>query len=463
MATGEPPKTELLWGEPVTPEQLAAAERGYARCRPAEQLLWERLSVFEGAFGREAVREVCASDTLPQETVLPVLDRLAPAALLPVDDFLGGEVDGPRYWMPHPMRAVGARRLTARGDRRTVVEHHRKWCVTLARRAADRWHSGRQLDARDLALRELPDLAAAMDPTTAPLPASAEAETAVEIAVSLWFLWVACGRVAEGRTRLRHALSLHTGQPAPRALWLAAFLELESGRPEDAEPLLVRARAMAVRAGDDRTLGLLAHLRGAIALYEGRTRAAAFEFRDALALMGECPEFGPTRELCWAALALSLSRTDPEAAQEALDQLVLDPASWRTWAGRDLWAEAWTHHARAELLAWDGERERAADHARRALRGHLALGSAVGAACAAELLAQVCLMTGRPASAAHLLGAVNLLRTSVFDSSYRPAEYWARTRDRSETALRGMLDDPELRRAYEEGARIGLFALAETA
>lgn len=72
-------------------------------------------------------------------------------------------------------------------------------------------------------------------------------------------------------------------------------------------------------------------------------------------------------------------------------------------------------------------------------------------------------MTGRAASAAHLLGAVNLLRTSAFDASYRPAEYCATTRDRSETALRGMLDDPELRRAYEEGARLGLFALAETA
>ncbi|MBX9424379.1 tetratricopeptide repeat protein [Streptomyces lateritius] len=453
----------MLWGEPVSPEQFAAAERGYARCGLAEQLLWERLSVFEGAFGLDAVREVCASDALPPAVVLSVLDRLAPAALLPVDDLFDGEDDAPRYWMPQPMRAVGARRLTARGDRWAVVLRHRRWCARVARQAADWWQSGRQLDARDLALRELPDLAAAMDPTTAPLSPSAEADTAVEIAVSLWFLWVACGRVTEGRTRLRHALSLHTGQPTSRALWLAAFLELESGRPEDADPLLVQAWAAAVRERDDRTLGLLSHLRGAAALYQGRTRAAAAEFRDALALMGHYPEFGPTRELCWAALALSLTRTDPEAAQEALDQLVLDPSSRRAWAGRDLWAEAWTHHARAELLAWDGERERAADHARRALRGHLTLGSAVGAACAAELLAQLRLMTGRAASAAHLLGAVNLLRTSAFDASYRPAEYCVTTRDRSETALRGMLDDPELRRAYEEGARIGLFALAETA
>ncbi|MFE5712838.1 tetratricopeptide repeat protein [Streptomyces sp. NPDC056501] len=459
----EPPATELLWGEPVSPDQLTAAEQGYARCGPAERLLWERLSVFEGAFGREAVREVCASGTLPAGEIQAVLDRLAPLALLPVDDLFDGEDGAPRYWMPHPMRAVGARRLTARGDRWTVVMHHRRWCVRLARQAADWWQSGRQIDARNLALRELPDLSAAMDPTTAPISPSAEAGTSVEIAVSLWFLWVACGRVAEGRTRLRHALSLYSGPPPARALWLAAYLELESGRPEDADPLLARAWAAAVRDGDDRCLGMLAHLRGATALFQGRTRAAAAEFREALTLMEEHPEFGPSRELCWVALALTLSRTDPEAAQEALDQAVLDTDARRAWTGRDLWADAWAHHARAELLAWDGERERAAEHARRALRTHLTLGTAVGAACAAELLAQMRVMVGRMTSAAHLLGAADLLRASVFEETYRPAEYCVTSRDRSERLLRRRFDDGQLRRAYEEGARMGLFALASEA
>lgn len=454
---GEP---VLLWGEQVSADQLAAAERGYARCGLAERLLWERLSVFEGAFGRDAVRAVCASGALPPGKITVVLERLAPHALLPVDDLFDGENDVPRYWMPHPMRAVGARRLTERGDRRSLVLRHRRWCVKLARRAADWWQSGRQLDARDLALRELPDLAAAMDPTTAPLSASDEADAAVEITVSLWFLWVACGRAAEGRTRLRHALSLRTGPPSARALWLAAFLELESGRPDDADPLLVQAWAAAVRDGDGQALGLLAHLRGATALYQGRTRAAADEFREALALMGEYPEFGPTRHACWVGLALALCRTDPEAAQEALDQGDLDRESRWSLTGRDLYADAWSYVVRAELAAWGGELEQAAAYARRALRKHLRMGSAAGAAGAAELLAQLRLSAGERDEAAHLLGAVDLLRTSVFDASYRPAEYCVTTRARSERALRALLDGKELRYAYEEGARRGLFSLA---
>lgn len=462
----QPASVEHLWGEPVAADQLAAAERGYLDCGPAERLLWERLSVFEGAFGPDAVHEVCAYGALPAEHVAEVLERVAPLALLPVDDLFDGEPAGPRYWMPHPMRAVGARRLTARGDRGTVVPRHRAWCVKVARGAADWWQLGRQIDARDLALRELPGLAAAMDPTTAPLSPGAETEAAgaaVDIVVSLWFLWVACGRVTEGRTRLRHALALHPGPEPARALWLAAFLELESGRPEEADPLLSRAWAAAVRDGDEGCFGLLAHLRGAIALYRGRMREAAAEFREALALMGAEPEFGPSRQGCRVALALALCRTDPEGAQEALDEADREYDARRAWAGRDLAADAWAHHARAELLAWDGVPERAAEYARRALREHLRIGSAVGAACAAELLAQMRALDGRHTSAAHLLGAVDLLRTSVFDTSYRPAAYCAGPRGRGGAALRDLLDDPELRRAYEEGARRGLFALSAEA
>ncbi|MER8047654.1 tetratricopeptide repeat protein [Streptomyces sp. NPDC094032] len=430
--------------------QLAAADRGYTQCDPLERLLWERISVFEGSFGREAVREVCASGSLPADIVLDVLDRLAPLALLPVDD---GDPGEDRYWMPPPMRAVGARRLTERGDRWAVVLHHRRWYVKVARRAADWWHGGRQLDARALALLELPDLAAAMDPTTAPLSPAAEADAAVEIAVSLWFLWVACGRVTEGRARLAHALALHPGPAPARALWLAGYLELEAGHPEDADPLLVQSWAAAVREGDDRCLAMLAHLRGSTALYQGRTEAAA-EFRDALEGLAEYPDLGPTRQLCWTALALALVRTDPEAAQEALDR-----GAVHSWAGRDVWADAWAQYARAELHFWDGEPGRAIELATRALRDHLRIGCVTGATCSAELLAQMRILRGRPTTAAHLLGAVDLLRSSAFEDGYRPSRFCSPSRERSESALRRHLSDGELRRAYEEGARRGLHAL----
>ncbi|MEU4268116.1 hypothetical protein [Streptomyces sp. NPDC026092] len=153
----------------------------------------------------------------------------------------------------------------------------------------------------------------------------------------------------------------------------------------------------------------------------------------------------------WAALALALIRTDPEAAQEALDRA----AGWN-WTGRDLMAEAWTHYARAELHSWEGDPVRAERHAVRALRTHLRLGGVVGATCAAELVARLRILRGRPRDAAHLLGAVDLLRTSAFDDSYSAAQFCAPARRRSDSALREALPAPELTRAYEEGARRGL-------
>ncbi|MBD0712075.1 MULTISPECIES: tetratricopeptide repeat protein [unclassified Streptomyces] len=456
---GETAGTVLLWGEPVTDGQLGAVEEGYARCGPEERLLWERLSVFEGAFCPEAVRNVCGFGDLPPLKVRAVLDRLAPLALLPVDDLFDGEPDVPRYWMPLPMRAVGARRLTERGERPSVVTRHRRWCLELADRAAELWRSGRQVDARDFALRALPDLVVAMDPTNASPSPGHEAATALDTAVALWFLWAACGRVAEGRVRLRHALNLHPDPPPARALWLAGFLELESGRSEEAVRHLGRAEEAAA-LDPDGALGVLAHLRGSVALHQGRTRAAADAFREALDLVVDPAEFGPSRHGCWVGLALSLCRTDPVGAREALGEADREYRA-RRLRPVDVYAEAWADHVRAELAAWDGDPERAAGHARRALRAHLGLGCSLGATVAAELLARMRSIGGRKTTAARLLGAADLLRTSLFEPPYRSGRFAESVRCRGGGELGSLRDDPELRHAFEEGARMGLFTLAD--
>ncbi|MDT9693049.1 hypothetical protein Q5762_32950 [Streptomyces sp. P9(2023)] len=84
----------------------------------------------------------------------------------------------------------------------------------------------------------------------------------------------------------------------------------------------------------------------------------------------------------------------------------------------------------------------------------------MGATCAAELVARLRILSGRPKDAAHLLGAVDRLRASAFDGTYRAAQFRAPARRHSDHALRDALPAPELTRAYEEGARRGLNALA---
>ncbi|MEV3853883.1 hypothetical protein AB0J38_06100 [Streptomyces sp. NPDC050095] len=429
---------------PLPQAVLAAASEAYAHCSRVERLLWRRLSVFEGSFDREAVREVCGSGALPSAEVLGLLDRLAPQLLV--------RDDGGRYRLPLPQRAVGAQELDQEGERWAAVLQHRRWAAGVARQAAEWWSAGRQDEARELALRELPDLRAAMDPGTAPLSPHVEAGTALEVVVGLWFLWTACGRTAEGRDRLRHALSLHQDPPPARALWLAAWIELDLGHPEAADPLLATAWAAAVREGDDRCLGLLAHVRGAVALWQGRTEAAAAEFRQAVELLDHDGGFGPGPAYCRAALALALARTHPEEALEAAHAEPLGPGRVR-----DVWAEAWLRYARAEVARWEGDPELACALASAALRTFLEYGSVIGAACAGELLADAAALCGEGFLAAQLLGGVDALRGAPPTSPVVP--YRTPVRRRCEALLTGLSQEHRAQ-AYESGRQEGLAGLS---
>ncbi|WP_353943465.1 hypothetical protein ABII15_18645 [Streptomyces sp. HUAS MG91] len=425
--------------------QRAAAARSYARCSRVERLLWRRLAVFEDGFQREAAPEVCGGGPLPAAEVPAVLDRIAPHAL--IQDPHSG-----RYHLPPAQLAVAQEELELSGERWAAVLAHRRWALGVARQAAEWWTAGRQDEAAALARRELPGLRAAMDPATSPLSPRAEAATALDVVVHLWFLWTACGHTAEGRTLLRRALAEHQAPPPARALWLAARLELDLGAPERADPLLTTAWAAAVRAGDDHCLGLLAGLRGAVALWQGRAEAAAVELRTALELIGEgdAPDFGPGPAQIRAALALALVRTDPEAALEAAQ-----PGPAHPGAARDDWAEAWTRYARAEVLRWADDPASAQALARSALRTFLAYGSRIGARCAGELLADATALRGDGPLAARLLGAVDAFHESQVPHS----PYLAPVRRRAESLLDGLLPPARRAEAYAHGARTGLAGL----
>ncbi|MFD7297746.1 ATP-binding protein [Streptomyces sp. NPDC059897] len=410
---------------PYSSRALAEAERAYARSTRGERELLRRLAVFEGDFDLRAVRDVCASGALPAARVPVLMERVAPFALVPGGQ---GEHDGgPRSRLTGPMREVCLRALEAAGERWALALRHRTWCARLARRAADCWSRGRQREARALVLRQLPDLQRAMDPRTGSLSATVEAGVALDTVVHLWFLWVACGRAREGRAALRRVLRLHQ-EPVPgRAWWLAGYLELLCADDKAAEAALVNGRLAAERDGDDRCLGLLAHTRGVAALRQGNVREATEAFRSALELLGEAPGFGPGGAGTRAALALALVRTDPEAAQE----LVL-PRSGAAEV-HDPWAEAWLGHAQAELLRWEGgPLDVAAEEAGRALHSHLAHDDTEGAACTAELAADIAAARGRTGLASELLRSADELR----GAGPRAAAYCAPVRRRVEAVLR---------------------------
>ncbi|MFI5860589.1 ATP-binding protein [Streptomyces sp. NPDC051546] len=407
------------------------AERSLRLASPAERLLWERLSVFAGSFDQAAVAEVCGFGALTADTAVEALLRLAPGLLADA---------GPgRYRLPLSVRAYAARRLAhgPAGDGATTARRHRERCRGVAERAARLWRAGAQREARALALRELPELRAAMNPLAAGGPGAA-----LEIAVSLWFLWSACGMAAEGRRHVERALAVHPAPRPARALWLAGWLVAASGEPDGADPLLVEAWTEAVREGEDACLAYLAHLRGTIALWEHRYEDAAAEYREGLELLPAEPGFGPGREALHAAHTLALARTDP-AAVPVEDGVPGGPGA-SPGGPVDPWARSWLSCARALVRRHEGRPGRARTELLGALRTQCALDDTLGQAFSAELLAELEADRGRFAEAARLLGAASRTRPQAAPSP------------RVQHTVRAHLTAQAFRAAYAAGARTPL-------
>ncbi|MFF3210112.1 ATP-binding protein [Streptomyces sp. NPDC002886] len=430
------------------------AERSLRLASPAERLLWERLSVFAGSFDRAAVAEVCGFGALTPDTAVEALLRLAPGLL--------ADAGQGRYRLPLSVRAYAARRLAhgPAGDGATTARRHRERSRVVAERAARLWRAGAQREARALALRELPELRAAMNPLSAGGPGAA-----LEIAVSLWFLWTACGMAAEGRRHVERALAVHPAPRPARALWLAAWLVAAFGESDGADPLLVEAWTAAVYEGEDTCLAYLAHLRGTIALWEGRYEAAAEEYREGLELLPADPGFGPGRHALRAAHTLAVARTDPAAVPVEEDPRDGRPdgsqggspedpqggspedsqrGSQDSPAPADLWARSWLSYAHALVQRHAGRPARARDELLSALRTQFALDDTLGQAFSVELLAELEADQGRYAEAARLLGAVSRTRPRA-----APAP-------RVQHTVRTRLTPQAFRAAYTSGARTPL-------
>lgn len=406
----------------------ADALRTCSLAPPDERLLWERLSVFAGSFDRDAVVEVCGFGPLAPRRAAEALERISPALL--------EEAGHPgRHRLPLSVRALAARRLALapNGDGATAARRHRERYRATAERAARLWRSGAQREARALAVAELPELRAAMNPLTAAGPGGA-----LEIAVSLWFLWSPCGLVVEGRRHLERALAVHPAPRPARALWLAAWLVASSGEAEAADPLLVEAWSAAVQEGEDACVAYLAHLRGLVALWRDRPWEAAAEFREALELLPPEPEFGPGPEAVRAALTMALAHTDP-ASVPVEDGPPDGPV--------DLWARSWTGYAHAMVQRREGRPALARAELLRALEIQLVLGDGLGQALSAELLAELEADAGCYEESARLLGAVARIRPA---SACLP---------RAERVLRARMDPEAFRAALAEGARTPLRAL----
>lgn len=405
-------------------------------CAPQERLLWARLSVFAGRFELDAAEYVCGGDGLPAEEVLDALTSLLDQSVVTREETPAGM----RYRMLDTVRAYGADWLAAHGGTARLRRRHRDWYLGLATWCELDWFSPRQDEVAALVETELPNLRHALEYC---LTEPDEAPAGRRLAGSLWFYWVGCGRLAEGRHWLARSLDPDgepSGPPEPqepyeparlKALWVLGHVAVLQGDTVSALTALLRCRQEAERADDATALAYAEHRTGCLALVTDDVPRAETLLRSALDRYRELGELNTQVLMGQVELAMALAfRGDLSGAVELCEEV-------RRVCGDH--GERWCLTYAQYVLAYAAWTEGEVGRARELLADGLAVGHAfrdlLGTVLAVELLALVTAAEGDPAEAALLQGAADRMWASVgpplfgsalFDAPHRLCETMAR-------------------------------------
>ncbi|MFD8395954.1 ATP-binding protein [Streptomyces sp. NPDC059680] len=441
LTTGSGPHS--VPGGPPARHQTLRTAIGWSHelCTPAERLLWARLSVFAQTFDLEAAEYVCSGDGLPAEDVLDVLSELVAQSVVTREE----SPAGPRYRMLDTVGAYGAEWLEGIGDAGRLRRRHRDWYLGLATWCELDWFSSRQGEVAARVEAELPNLRAALEFC---LTEPEEAHLGQYLAGSLWFCWVGCGRLAEGRRWLARSVELESAydQSRLKALWVLGYVAILQGDTVPALTVLRECREQAERVADPTAVAYAEHRTGCLALVTDDMARAETLLRSALDRYQEIGELNSNVLMGQVELAMARAFQGdlPDAVRLCEDvRRVCEDHGER-------WARSYALYVLA-YAAWqegalDGARELLADCLRNAHAFHDLLGSVL----VLELLALVTAAQGDPAEAALLQGAAGRVWPSVglplFGSAYYNAPH-----ERCEALARQALGDA----GYEERVREG--------
>ncbi|MGW0119214.1 ATP-binding protein [Streptomyces sp. NPDC003327] len=431
-------------------------------CTPEERLLWARLSVFAGTFDLDAVEYVCGGPELPPDVIVDVLGGLLAQSLVVREDTPAG----PGYRMLDTVAAYGSEWLAALGDTERMRRRHRDWYMGLATWCELEWFSPRQAEVAARTDAALTNLRAALDLC---LELPEDAHLAQHLAGTLWFAWVGCGRLSEGRHWLERALALPSGHEEARlkALWVLGYVAVLQGDGTAAVAALHECGERARETGNALAEAYATHRMGCLALLSDDMPRAEELIGRALVAYRELGELNSNVLMGQTEVAMARAfRGDLEGAV-ALCREVREICEER--------GERWTRAYALYVLAFSAWTRDALAEARELLVECVTINHAfhdlVGLVLAIELLALVTVSEGDPVEAAVLQGAalpvwdavgIRLFGSASFDG---PRELGARRAaealgaERFEAALRegrGLPLDAVVERALADRRRPAL-------
>ncbi|WP_327144525.1 ATP-binding protein [Nocardia sp. NBC_01327] len=253
----------LSAGPRTAPERQQTIEGAirwsYNLCTPAEQRLWEQLSVFSGGFDIEAAEAVCE---LGSGSLIDALTGLVDKSVV-MQRYDG---DTARFSMLEPIRQFAADRLRERGDAPAVRGRHRTHYRDLAMRGQTAyWTSADVAWFRELS-REHANLRAALRSGLEDDPL----ETIATVTVLRPF-WEHNRFLSEGYRWLTDALARNPEPTAERAKALSSAASLAAllGDRESAARLVVECLELAASLDDTDIMAEAALDRSLLAFADG--------------------------------------------------------------------------------------------------------------------------------------------------------------------------------------------------
>jgi predicted ATPase/DNA-binding CsgD family transcriptional regulator len=427
---------------PARQRTLRATIAGsYERLAPGEKVLFNRLSVFSGLAGLDAVRAICADAALPAVEVLDNLARLIDKSLVQAE----AAARELRYRLLELLRQYASERLSETGEESALRARHAGYFASLAEASMeDRERTQASEWARRLTL-EGQNLRAALEWSL-----RAEPALALRIVGGMAWLWHTQSNLAEGRRWLERALQSAAGDPAVRARALhgAGQIVYRQGDCGAAQAFLTEALDIQRRLGDDAATARTLRTLGLALLSLADYRRANRCLEEALDIQRRRGDgFDTARTLGSLALVAIAARRYDEAKVRCDECVALARQTG------DEWGLATSIGVQGELALEIGDHEAARSHLQLSINVLARLNDAASVAYRLEGFARLAGARSEYERALTLAAAAGELRAR---SGSVGAPHWRRRVDESMARCRRLLAAPAVAAADTRGAKMGM-------
>jgi non-specific serine/threonine protein kinase len=383
----------------------ATVDWSYELLGEPERQLFDRLAVFAGGWSLEAAEAVCSGDSVDATEVLDLLGHLVDKSLVLAELNRDG---GARYRLLETLRQYGQERLAASASAEAVRRRHATFFQDLVETAESKLAGPEEAIWLERLEQEHDNLRAALQWCLD----AREPEVGLRLAGAAWRFWLVRGYLSEGSRWLAEVLRLASaaGSSASRAKALNAAGNLAGAQGDHERAGQLHEQALAARRelGDMGGVAQSLHNLGGVAAIQRDYATARRRFEEALALRRELGDRPAIARSVSNLATLALHREDDAQAAVLTDEAL---ALFREFRDEDGIARSLL---RLGLIAERrGDVDTALAHLSDTLAVFRSLGDKGQVAECLESLAGILGAHGKPAEAARLFGAAEMLMGTI--------------------------------------------------